>query len=74
MAAAPLLQVRRMLQRVGVASKDIALVTPNVVAFIVAAGTVLCALHLRTARRSASRDVGDMSDQRGRTTESAVVD
>jgi MtN3 and saliva related transmembrane protein len=72
MAVAPLLQVRRMLQRrssadvslgylfvllpgfalwvaYGVASKDIALVIPNVVAFIVAVGTVACALHLRTA-------------------------
>jgi len=72
MAIAPLLQVRRMLQRrssadvslgylfvllpgfalwvaYGVASKDIALVIPNVVAFIVAVGTVACALHLRSA-------------------------
>ena len=32
----------------GVASHDIALVIPNVVAFIVAAGTVVCALRLRT--------------------------
>lgn len=34
----------------GVASDDTALVIPNVVAFIVAAGTVIYALHLR--RRS----------------------
>ncbi len=31
----------------GIASSDIALVIPNVVAFVVAAGTVACALHLR---------------------------
>jgi len=71
MGVAPLLQVRRMLQRhssadvsigyllillpgfalwvaYGVAASNIALVIPNVVAFIVAAATVACALHLRT--------------------------
>lgn len=71
MGVAPLLQVRRMLQRhssadvsigyllillpgfalwvaYGVAASNIALVIPNVVAFIVTAATVACALHLRT--------------------------
>jgi MtN3 and saliva related transmembrane protein len=70
MGVAPLLQVRRMLQRrssadvsigyllillpgfalwviYGLASHDIALVIPNIVAFIVATATVTCALHLR---------------------------
>ena len=70
MAIAPLLQVRRMVQRhssadvsigylfvllpgfslwvaYGVASSDIALVVPNVVAFVVAAATVAYALRLR---------------------------
>jgi len=74
MAVAPLLQVRRMLQRrssadvsvgyllillpgfalwvaYGVASEDIALVIPNVVAFAVGAGTVACAMHLRTGEQ-----------------------
>lgn len=32
----------------GVASDDLALVIPNVVAFVVAAGTVICVLRLRT--------------------------
>ncbi len=36
----------------GIASSDIALVIPNVVAFAVAAGTVACALHLRGSRGS----------------------
>ncbi len=31
----------------GIASSDIALVIPNIVAFAVAAATVACALHLR---------------------------
>ncbi|MGA8245574.1 MAG: SemiSWEET family transporter [Nocardioides sp.] len=31
----------------GIASSDIALVIPNIVAFTVATGTVACALHLR---------------------------
>ena len=31
----------------GIASSDIALVIPNIVAFAVATGTVACALHLR---------------------------
>ena len=71
MGVAPLLQVRRMLQRrssadvsigyllillpgfalwvaYGISSSDVALVIPNVVAFIVAAITVACALHLRS--------------------------
>lgn len=71
MAVAPLLQVRRMLQRrsstdvsvgyllvllpgfalwvaYGVASSDLALVVPNVVALVVASVTVACALRLRS--------------------------
>lgn len=71
MGVAPLLQVRRMVQRrssadvsigyllillpgfalwvaYGVASSDIALVIPNVVAFVVATVTVGCALRLRS--------------------------
>ena len=75
MGLAPLLQVRRMLQRrssadvsigfllvllpgfalwvaYGVASDDTALVVPNVVAFLVAAGTAICAVHLRRRRAS----------------------
>jgi uncharacterized protein with PQ loop repeat len=32
----------------GVASADIALVVPNIVAFVVATSTVICALRLRT--------------------------
>jgi len=32
----------------GIASSNIALVIPNVVAFVVAAATVACALHLRS--------------------------
>lgn len=55
MAVAPLLQVRRMLQRrssvlrvaCGAVSDDVALVIPNLVAFIVATATAVCALHLR---------------------------
>ncbi len=70
MGLAPLLQVRRMIQRrssadisigyllvllpgfalwvaYGIASADVALVIPNVVAFVVAAATVGCAKHLR---------------------------
>lgn len=70
MGVAPLLQVRRMLQRqssadvsigyllillpgfalwvaYGISSSDVALVIPNVVAFVVAAATVACALRLR---------------------------
>jgi MtN3 and saliva related transmembrane protein len=73
MAVAPLLQVRRMLQRhssddvsvgyllilvpgfalwvaYGLASSDIALVIPNVVAFAVAVATIACAVHLRRGR------------------------
>jgi MtN3 and saliva related transmembrane protein len=76
MGIAPLLQVRRMLQRrssadvslgyllillpgfalwvaYGIASHDIALVIPNVVAFLVAGGTLLCAIRLRAAARTA---------------------
>lgn len=76
MGVAPLLQVRRMLQRhssadvsigyllillpgfalwvaYGIVSSDIALVIPNVVAFIVAAATVAYARHLRS-RQSTS--------------------
>lgn len=70
MAVAPLLQLRRMVQRhssadvsvgylvvlvpgfalwvaYGIASSDVALVVPNVVALIVASVTVVCALRLR---------------------------
>jgi len=70
MGVAPLLQVRRMLQRqssadvsigyllillpgfalwvaYGISSSDVALVIPNVVAFVVAAATIACALRLR---------------------------
>lgn len=70
MAVAPLLQVRRMIQRrssedisigyllilipgfalwvaYGIASADIALVIPNVVAFLVATTTAVCAFRLR---------------------------
>jgi len=79
MGVAPLLQVRRMLQRrssadvsigyllillpgftlwvaYGVASSDIALVIPNVVAFVVATVTVVgCALRLRSQAAHANR-------------------
>jgi MtN3 and saliva related transmembrane protein len=70
MAVAPLLQLRRMVQRhssadvsvgyllvlvpgfalwvgYGIASSDVALVVPNLVALIVASVTVVCALRLR---------------------------
>lgn len=70
MALAPLLQIRRMLQRrssadvsvgyllillpgfalwvaYGLASEDIALVIPNTAAFLIALGTVICAVILR---------------------------
>jgi uncharacterized protein with PQ loop repeat len=70
MAVAPLLQLRRMVQRhssadvsvgyllvlvpgfalwvaYGIASSDVALVVPNIVALIVASVTVVCALRLR---------------------------
>lgn len=70
MGLAPLLEIRRMLQRrssadvsvsyllillpgfalwvaYGLASRDIALVVPNVVAFIIALGTAICAVRLR---------------------------
>lgn len=73
MALAPLLQVRRMLQRrssedvsigylmvllpgfalwilYGIASSDIALIVPNAVALVVAAGTSRCAIRLRRGR------------------------
>jgi MtN3 and saliva related transmembrane protein len=73
MGVAPLLQVRRMLQRhssadvsigyllillpgfalwvaYGVASSDIALVIPNIVAFVVAMATVACAVRLRSTQ------------------------
>lgn len=75
MGLAPLLQIRRMLQRrssadvsvgyllillpgfalwvaYGLASRDIALVVPNVVAFIIALGTAICAVLLRAEPRS----------------------
>lgn len=75
MGVAPLLQVRRMLQRrssadvsigyllillpgfalwvaYGIASSDIALVIPNVIAFIIATATVACAVHLRGNRHT----------------------
>lgn len=73
MGVAPVLQIRRMLQRrssadvsigyllillpgfalwiaYGIASSDIALVIPNIVAFVVAAATVACALRLRVGQ------------------------
>jgi MtN3 and saliva related transmembrane protein len=75
MGLAPLLQVRRMVQRqssadvstgyllillpgfalwvvYGIASSDLALVIPNLVALVVATATLACALRLRSRREA----------------------